>query len=70
MLTGSTENVVVIKLDTGYQIEIQCMGYDELDRCDTYQLRSFDAGQRTKNVIEIRNKKDRREFRKLLKYFM
>ena len=71
MLNGSTENVIVGKTNNGYQIEIQCMGYDELEKHDTYEIRSFEADQSyDKDIITLKNREDRKKFRKLLKYFM
>ena len=71
MLNGSTENLIVGKTNSGYQIEIQCMGYDELEKHDVYEIRAFEADQSyDKNIIVLKNREDRKKFRKLLKYFM
>ena len=71
MLNGSTENLIVGKTNSGYQIEIQCMGYDELEKHDVYEIRAFEADQSyDKNIIVLKNREDRKNFRKLLKYFM
>ena len=71
MLNGSTENVIVGKTESGYQIEIQCMGYDELEKHDMYEIRSFESDRSyDKNIITLKNREDRKNFRKLLKYFI
>ena len=71
MLNGSTENLIVGKTNSGYQIEIQCTGYDELEKHDAYEIRAFEADRSyDKTIIVLKNREDRKKFRKLLKYFM
>ena len=70
MLNGSTDTITIGKTDSGYQIEIQCMGYDELEKHDTYEIRSFESDRSyDKDIITLTNREDRKNFRKLLKYF-